>query len=442
MSGEFIEISDDWDIEVVNKKMFLEFSPNPVAKGDTALIHRNLLYANGVEKQLPIDKRIPYASVHPDSRSYGTLRDIAAGETGNYLYGVTGGFQFVTRDDIAQDKVEAQMVASSYVDKEMPTSELSTLSNQSLSDSQSNFDDLSAEEKRIMDQRYWESLEAGNVDTSGSDTPKLMESSDIGIMTHNSDQDYIYGSGSLIIGKELEPCEPYYPENQIFERRVDNNDGCDSDDLGSTRVVAKSIETDFRYCFSTDRDKWEGQLESLKQKINYGICFKSAEDLNLIEINSAQDPDITEKSYCDIKKRMLQLHDSLEENRMQYTGESITVWSPKAILEHEKVHVEQYKNEVFEELVLKEGGLVNKLQTTEYSLAKEQATNTNEAKQKLGGKLDELKEIYFAELREYKKENWVRWQLEAEEPEEEVYAELIGAIQERAEQENWKPCNE
>jgi hypothetical protein len=439
VSDELVEISGDWDIEVVNKKMFLEFNPNPVAKGDTALVQRRLLYANGIEKQLPIDKRIPYASVHPNSRSFGTLRDIATGETGIYLYGVTGGLQFVTNSDIAQDKVEAKMVASSYVDKKMPTSELSTLSNQSLSDRQSNFDNLSTEEKRIMDQRYWESVETGNVDITGSDTPKLMESSDIGIMSHNSDQDYIYGSGSLIIGNELEPCRSNpYPQNYDL-KGVRQPDGwkCDGDELGNTSTVTKHYIADIQACFSKQIMRWKGELTNVEAEINYSLCSETARNDNLEIVNGASDSDITEENYCSITKKINRTIESLQE------GGEIEVYYPKATIAHEEVHVEQIK-ELIDTYILGKKGMITDLESEEYTLAKNKASNANEAQKTLDPYFEYLwnatKDDIHDELLDIKDKG--SWEADAYDATIPPYESLLKQIKERAEQSQWKPCTE
>ena len=208
---EKVEISGDWDVEIVNKKMFLDFSPNPVGKGDTALARPYLIYANGIQQYLPANYPLAYASVANASKPLGTLRNVATGETSDRLYNMPQGVQFVTRSDIPQDTAAARMVVSAYVDKEIP-SEINgmSLSSQSISESRAILNNIEPAEKELMEQQFLERIESESVSNSINQGQNL-EANSIGIMSHNSDQDYLYGYGNLLItdktcDEEISPC--------------------------------------------------------------------------------------------------------------------------------------------------------------------------------------------------------------------------------------------
>ncbi|HET6528827.1 MAG TPA: hypothetical protein VFG39_08775, partial [Balneolaceae bacterium] len=113
ISEKFIEIDGTGRVEVIDKKLVLEFDPNPVAKGDTTTIQPVVIYANGIRKQLPTNYPL-YVAAISGGEKFGTLLNTATGEKDDVLFDLSKGAQFIARSNISQDSAVVRIGAGTY----------------------------------------------------------------------------------------------------------------------------------------------------------------------------------------------------------------------------------------------------------------------------------------------------------------------------------------
>lgn len=401
ITEEKVEISGTKWLNIVNKKMFLSFSPNPVSKGDTAKVKPYLIYANGIKKHLPSNYPLVYASISDATESLGTLGDIASGKTGDFLCCMSSGVEFIARSDIPQDTAVARITVSAYVDKGMPSQEITVAATEvNTSEYNKTITQLDPGNNKKLKKQFMKV--SSNPISSASETMQEGGLGAVDILGHNSDQDYLNGSGSLLItNTKLEPCKEITPNINIEGKpQPDNFFGCKKETrIGLTNVISKEVMKTIKACFYLPDNKWGTRLSSVYLPIGYGVCPQNADYMGLFEIRNVQQGNITEDNYCEIKEKIKKL--VIYKSRGMESAErvdEIMLWSYDAAIHHEKTHVKQLKNF----LTIKMYEFANQLK--QLSLPQDGASSSKEARRKLLPKALKLwKTTKIAINKEYEK---------------------------------------
>lgn len=370
----------------------------------------------------------------------GTLAGIASGKTGDFLCCMSSGVEFIARSDISQDTAVARITVSAYVDKGMPSQEISFAATEvNTSEYNKTITQLDPGNNKKLKKQFMKV--SSTPISSASETMQEGGSGAVDIQGHNSDQDYLNGSGSLLItNTKLEPCKGGFGEINVFGKHKQDNwsEVCNDEDnpLGSTDLSTRHYIADIQACFTSDISRWKGEINEINAPVKFALCPANAREGGLLVLDSVSDPDITEQSYCSV---ITKIQSNIDKNARKQ------VFYPKATLTHEKKHVEQIRDEV-DAAILTKGGLYEKLNSEQYTLAKPEASNATEAQKKLKPYFDYLwnntKDDLHDNLANMSSSKKYDWQYEAEDVARPVYEDLIKQILSRAEIEGWKPCTE
>jgi len=241
---------------------------------------------------------------------------------------------------------------------------------------------------------------------------------------------------------KLEPCKGVFPDIDVKgDRQPDNwEQVCgDGEAAGSTFLKTEDYKADIQACFSNDLMSWKGELIKVDADIKYALCPSNAQKVGLLMINSAYDSDITEENYCSVISKIQSDIDRIEK------GGEKKVYYAKATLAHEKKHVEQIRD-VIDKVILSKEGLYEKLNSKQYTITKNKASNKREAQEILNPFFEFLwtitRDDIYDQLINMSNSKEFAWQRSAEKEAHPLYRELIEDIEKRADSNNWQKCSE